>query len=164
MFRILCVVILLLCLNLKARAECQKQYDTKEHIKESQLIINISISNLPSATDLTCVVLKTLNSKSKNIPKDFIITLSDKNKNSGAILRVSTEENLLVLIEFNKNKENSYTITAITYPEPLKRIKEMLSKKHFPTSSTLTTYELFKYKALKSLVTEGELLKILENI
>jgi hypothetical protein len=162
MFRGICsLVLLLLTFTPTADTECRENYNIKEHFRGSQLFIASSVDTLPSATDITCILLETISLKSKNLPTDFIIAISDLNNIGGAILRVSVKDNLFILMDFAKSDSNNYTITAITYPDPLKRIQEVLSKKRLPTTSDLTTYELLKYKALKSSITSTELLEVI---
>lgn len=162
MFKYLFIAILLA--SSLSYGECLDTEPSTEYTKKGQLVSSYTVdsSNL-TAYYFNCILLNTILKKSSNFTNNFIINLTDINTTRGIILRVSNSEDLFMLIDFNNSGEGEYKFRAVTYPSPLKRLKEILQHKKFPKYSDLKLREQAKYKVVEGLATRAQIRRLINH-
>lgn len=119
----------------------------------NQLIVSILYKKIPTASNITAAILNEFVLRSDYMPEDLILNITDEHITKGMIVRVAFTQNIFILTEFTKvENSNKYNINLLTYPDPLKRIKEILTKRELPKTKDLTDYESLSYKAFNGKV------------
>jgi len=100
-----------------------------------------------TATNASCVSVKEFLSSTNNLPQKMIVGLISEDGRNAFLTKWSVKENYLMLIEVSipPNEyigEGSFTM----YPDPLKRIKDIMLAKKLPTSESLPLHLRNKFK------------------
>lgn len=133
------------------------EYKRNDYAVSSYIIESENLT----ASYFTCVLINNIFANSSNFNKNFIINLTNYSHNRGLILKVSQSNDLFILVDFKKVKTNEYKFTAVTYPQPLKRLEDILQNKKFPTLKELKLHKQDKYKVVQGLSTESQIMELL---
>jgi hypothetical protein len=100
-----------------------------------------------SPTNLACVTIVSLLERRSNVPNKMITGLITEDFKKAFIVKWSIKQNTLVLLEIDipdlfDSWEGKFTI----YPEPLKRLKELMIVRRFPTPKQLPPHLRNKFK------------------
>lgn len=115
---------------------------------------------LITADTFICRLVHFVHNKANKFPNNFVITLFSADYSKGLSLRLSNTSKVLMIIEFTR-QTSKYYYQAITYPNPLKRLAEILQNKELPKQGNLKLFELKRYKVVEGFTTHENIKKVI---
>ena len=97
-------------------------------------------------TNLACISVLEVIKRRKNMPNKLTVGLISKDYTEAFLIKWDLKNNRFILIETHTTTKYSTEGKFVVYPNPLKRLKEVLLVKRFPTPDQLPAHLRKKFK------------------
>lgn len=137
----------------------------KTYTNESrgEVILYKTPSNyVPTVTNLACITAKEFLSRVNNMPTKAVVGIISKDYTRGTFIQWNLKNDYMLLADIDTN-DNGGLGKFIYYPEPLTRIKEILTNKPFPKVENMSEYLKAKVKSNIVKATSEDLKALFNN-
>lgn len=112
------------------------------------ILYKVPSSYNPTVTNLACIASIEFLSRINKLPTKAVVGLISEDYSRGILVQWSLADDYMLLIDITIPHGSEYGVGKfVKYPQPLTRIKEIITNKPFPTLKTLPAHLKSKLKS-----------------